>query len=91
MLNEFTNIVLKKIDYKEATEILEPIKCLCKIQELNLDTHNQAFKIAKDNKIKINDAMIIASAKQAKCDIIYSENFDKLGSFKNIKITNPFN
>lgn len=94
VLNEFAAVVRKKTDmpWGEVQLALESIKVLCPDPlPITLDTHQQALAIAERYRYKVYDALIVASALEARCTILYSEDM-KDGQVIESKLTirNPF-
>lgn len=71
---------------------LETIEILCPDPlPITLDTHKEALAIAGKYGYRIYDALIVASALEAKCTILYSEDMQDGQLIANrLKIRNPF-
>ena len=93
VLSEYIN-VLKRM-YKIPKEELIAL-CLgniegCKIQSVTASTLKLAEHIIKRYDLQIFDSIIIASALEAGCEILYSEDMQHhLVINKQLKIINPF-
>jgi len=93
VLSEYIN-VLKRI-YKIPKQELVAL-CLgnivgCKIQSVTIPTLKLAEYIIKRYDFQIFDSIIIASALEADCEIIYSEDMQhNLIINEKLKIINPF-
>jgi predicted nucleic acid-binding protein len=77
VLNEFTSVLRKK--QKQDWPIIEAaVQSICfrfpDIVPLTSDTHAAALAIARDHSVVFYDALIIASAIEAGCDTLYSED-----------------
>jgi predicted nucleic acid-binding protein len=93
VLNELTNILLKKskFGWVEIDGILAgfsirfpdplPITAL---------THTDALGLAKVHNVPIYDALIIASAIEADCTMLFSEDMQHGRKFGQLTIVNPF-
>jgi predicted nucleic acid-binding protein len=94
ILNEFVAVARKKtnIPWKEVQLALESIKVLCPDPlPITLDTHKEALAIAEKYGYKIYDALIVASALEARCTVLYSEDMqDGQVIDKTLTIRNPF-
>jgi len=94
VLNEFAAVVRKKTNmpWGEVQLALESIKVLCPDPlPITLDTHGQALAIAEKYGYKVFDALIVASALEAECTILYSEDMqDGQMIEKKLTIRNPF-
>jgi predicted nucleic acid-binding protein len=94
ILNEFAAVVRKKtkMPWREVHLALESVKVLCPNPlPITIDTHKQALAIAEKYGYRIYDALIVASALEARCAILYSEDMQD-GQVINGKLTvrNPF-
>jgi predicted nucleic acid-binding protein len=94
VLNEFVNVALRKmrmpwddiIDALDAVRILFPLPV-----SITLDTHEAALKIAQQYGFGIYDAQIAASALEANCSTLYSEDLqDGQVIDQTLTIRNPF-
>jgi predicted nucleic acid-binding protein len=94
VLNEFAAVVRRKSDmtWGEVQLALETSKILCPDPfPITLDIHQKALGIAEKYGYKIYDALIVASALEAGCTILYSENMrDGQVIEKRLTIRNPF-
>lgn len=53
-------------------------------------THAQALALARDHSLSIYDALVVASALEAACDTLYSEDLQNGRRFPALTIVNPF-
>jgi predicted nucleic acid-binding protein len=94
VLNEFAAVARRegKMSWGEVQLGLETIKILCPDPlPITLDTHQDALAIAEKYGYGIYDGLIVASALEAKCTIVYSEDMQD-GQVIDGKLTirNPF-
>lgn len=94
VLNEFVSIARRKLkmQWREVKEALDSIRVLCSAPlPVTVATHDLALTIADRHKFEIYDALIIASALHARCNILFSEDMqhDQLIE-KRLTIQNPF-
>ena len=94
ILNEFAAVVRKKtkMPWREIHLALESVIVLCpKPLPITIDTHKEALAIAEKYGYRIYDALIVASALEARCTILYSEDMQD-GQVIDSKLTirNPF-
>jgi predicted nucleic acid-binding protein len=94
VLNEFAAVARKKTNmpWSEVQLALESVKVLCPNPlPITIDTHKEALAIAEKYGYRIYDALIVASALEARCTILYSEDMQH-GQIINGKLTirNPF-
>lgn len=94
VLNEFSNVARKKLqfDWQQLGEALGIVRGLAsRVNPLNVETHIEGIALAERHGISIYDGLIVASAIQAGCDILYSEDMhDGLGIGEQLRIVNPF-
>lgn len=93
VLNEFAAVASRKIglSYPEIRQVLEPIRILCSVEPVTVETHERGIEIAERYGFRIDDALMIAAALLADCETLYSEDLQDgqvLGS--QLTIRNPF-
>jgi predicted nucleic acid-binding protein len=77
VLYEFAAVARRKakMPWDEIRFAIENIKALCPDPlPITLDTHGEALAIAEKYGYRIYDALIVASALEAKCTVLYSED-----------------
>jgi len=93
VLSEFAAVARRtKMPWVEIRQALGGIKALCPDPlPITLDTQGEAIAIAERYGYKIYDALIVASALEARCTILYSEDMQD-GQVIQSKLTvrNPF-
>ncbi len=94
VLNEFVSVMRRKIrmPWEDVTEALDAIRILCPSPvPITFKTHDSALGIAQHYGYSIYDALIAASALEAACPTLYSEDLQD-GQIINKKLTiqNPF-
>jgi predicted nucleic acid-binding protein len=93
VLNEFAAVASRKLalSWNEIKDILASIRAVCEIEPLSLESHDRGIEIAERYGFSIFDAMIVASALQAECRILYSEDLQHGQLIANqLRIRNPF-
>jgi predicted nucleic acid-binding protein len=92
VLNEFFNVASKK--YKmlpgEIVGALQPIKHVCTVVSLTIETHERAATIFGETNFGIYDCNIIAAAELSGCNILYTEDMNHGQRFGRVEIRNPF-
>lgn len=94
VIQEFLNAALRKFSKpltaadaeRYLTVVLEP---LCAVFA-GFDLYHQAIDVAERWKYSFNDSLIIASALQAGCSVLYSEDLRHGQKIGNLRILNPF-
>jgi predicted nucleic acid-binding protein len=93
VLNEFTNVLRNK--QKQDWPVIELAIVSVRRQfpdvaALTAETHAAALALARDHSIAFYDALIVASAVEAGCDTLYSEDMQHGRSIGGLTIVNPF-
>jgi len=94
VLNEFTNVLRKKQkqDWPVIEAALRSVRFrFPDIMPLTADTHAAALGLAREHGVAFYDALIIASAIEAGCDTLYSEDMQHGRTIGAVTIRNPFN
>jgi predicted nucleic acid-binding protein len=93
VLNEFTAVSRRKLG-KEWREIGEAISDVLALVEpplpLTLDLHAAARACAEEQQLSFYDALIVASAIEAGCNALYSEDMQHGRTIDGVVIANPF-
>ena len=94
VLNELANVTRKKLrlSWEEIDEALAAIRVLCPSPvPLTIDTHDTGRRIAAKYGYSMFDGLIAASALEAACDTLYSEDLqDGQVIDGRVIIRNPF-
>jgi predicted nucleic acid-binding protein len=93
VLNEFTNVARRKRqrDWAEIERAVSVIRArFPDVVPLTADTHSAALGFARDHGLAFYDALVVASAIEAQCDILYSEDMQHGRSIGGLAIVNPF-
>jgi len=93
-MNESCNIWYKKYNLNkiEISKYLTEIEAVCdRIMPINRETINLALDLKEKYNYSYYDCLILASAIEANCDILFSEDMTNGQIINNIlKIVNPF-
>jgi predicted nucleic acid-binding protein len=95
VLNEFTNAAQRKLKrpWPEIVRALAAVRALCPVPPLplTLATHEAALAVAQRTGYALYDALILASALEAGCDTLYSEDLQDGQVIEGrLTIRNPF-
>jgi len=93
VLNELAAVASRKLgmSFSEIRDALEPIRAVCTIEPLTLETHGHGLLLAERYGFSVFDAMIVASALLAGCGTLYSEDLqDGQVIDEKLVIRNPF-
>ena len=93
VLNEFTNVARKKWrrDWAEIAAALQVIRLhFNPIVPVTRDTHQSALDLASRDGLSFYDALIVAAAIDAGCDLLFSEDLLHDRKFGKLVVKNPF-
>ena len=77
VLNEFAAVAARQLglSYPEIREGLEPVRAVCAVEPLALETHDLGLHIAERYGFSLYDALIVAATLRAGCRTLYSEDW----------------
>ena len=93
VLNEFANVARRKrsAPWQAVRGSLKVILRFADVRPLDLDTHLDAIRLAERYRLSCYDAVIVASALQAGCATLMSEDFQAGQHFDGaLRVVNPF-
>lgn len=93
VLNEFAAVARRKLkmSWEEIEEALGAIRTLCEPPAgLTVEIHDTALKLAAQYGYHIYDSLILASAIDAGCSTVYSEDMHDGQKIGSVTIRNPF-
>ncbi len=93
VLNEITNVARRKmgLSWAETRALLSTIRGLLSVQPLTIEVHDSGLRLAERHGFSIFDAMVAASALDAGCDTLWSEDMqDGMRIENRLRIVNPF-
>lgn len=93
VLNEFTSVARRKFawSWADIRAALAALRELCgEPRPLTAAIHDAAFDIAERHGYQIYDATIIASAIEAGCRTLYTEDLADGQMIESVRLTNPF-
>lgn len=93
VMNELANVLRRKLHFPwaEAHEFLSLIGSLASVRPLTVQIHGRGLEIAERYTLSIYDAMIVASALEAGCETLWSEDMhDGLTIDGGVLVVNPF-
>ena len=93
VLNEFVHVARRKLrsDWPQIEFALGQFRTsLDDILPITLETHGNAVALARDHGLAFYDALIVASAIEAGCDTLYSEDMQHGRKIAGLAIVNPF-
>src|SRR5579862_4048390 len=93
VLNEFTNVSLRKLgwDWPQVDAALAVIAELtAPARTLTGDIHAAAVKLVRVSSLAFYDALIVAAAADAGCRVLLTEDLQHGRKFGGVTIQNPF-
>jgi predicted nucleic acid-binding protein len=92
VLNEFTAVARRKhqVPWAAIEEVLSGLRLVCRVEPLTIATHDRAVSLAKRYGFHIYDATIAASAIEAGCKTLYSEDLQHGQVFEGLTVVDPF-
>jgi predicted nucleic acid-binding protein len=91
--NELTNVARRKLrlSWPEIRAVLETLRGLLTVHPLTVDSHEAGLALAERYGFSLYDAMIAASALEAGCDTLLSEDMQHgMVLDEGLRILNPF-
>jgi predicted nucleic acid-binding protein len=92
VLNEFASVASRRLgmSFAEIREVLVAVRSACAVVPLTEETHDLGLQVAQRHRLSTWDGMILASARQAGCGTVLSEDMQDGGSLAGLRIRNPF-
>lgn len=92
VLNEFASVASRKLrmPIPEIRECLEPIRSICVVEPVSVETHALGLEVAERFGFSLYDSMIVAAALLAGCGTLYSEDLQDGQRIDGLLIRNPF-
>src|SRR5205809_893968 len=93
VLNELANVARRKMRFSwpETHAFLAPIRGLLVVRPLTVEIHETGLTLAQRYTLSTCDAMIVAAALEADCDVLWSEDMqDGLVIDGRLRVTDPF-
>lgn len=92
VLNETVAVLRRKnkLDWADIEALIMAVTDGCEVASVSLETHELARRLATTHSFHIYDASIIAAAKLAGCDTLWSEDMNDGQVVEGVTIRNPF-
>ena len=93
VLNELANVARRKMQmsWDETHAFLNLLRSLLTMHPLTVETHETGLRFAERYGLSTYDAMIVASALDAGCDTLWSEDMQHgMALDEGLRIANPF-
>ena len=92
VLNEAASVMSRKLrmSWPEISEFLETIRRLCRVEPLTSRTHEHGIALSERHGFSVYDAMILASALLADCDVLWTEDLQHRQCIEDrLTVSNP--
>lgn len=93
-LNEFANVARRKLGFgwDEVDAALQSIRTLCRtIVSLDVGVHEEGLRVAREHRLALFDALLVAAALRSGCDTLWSEGMHHgLVVDGRLRVLNPF-
>ena len=93
VLSEFASVLRRKFGF-EWDVIIEAIAdlrtALDPVRPIYIETHTEAVTLARSHSFSFYDSLIVASALEAGCDILLTEDLQAGQRIASLTIVNPF-
>ena len=93
VLNEISNVLLKKfkLEHESVLHVISDLNSHLEVAPISFATITLALRFSKKYKISYYDSLILSSAYENNCSLVYSEDMqDGFVIEKKLKIKNPF-
>lgn len=93
VLNEFANVLRRKfrLDWKIVVAAVADVRELFEsIRPVDIETHEAAMALAEAHGFSFYDSLIVASALQAGCETLMTEDLQAGRRIGSLVIVNPF-
>ena len=93
VLNELANVARRKmrLSWTDTHDLLDLVRGLLTVHPITLETHETGLRLGERYGFSTYDAMIVASALNAGCDTLWSEDMQNgMQLSEGLRIANPF-
>ena len=92
VLNEFALVARRKhaMEWNDLEAALDEFRTWLHVESLTPTSQARAMQIARRHQLRIYDANILATAEQAGCSVVYSEDMQDGQVIGDLTICNPF-
>jgi len=94
VVQEFLNVALRKFVQPMTTLEAEQYLSVTLVPLLAVQSSRslfaQALRLSRDFSVSWYDSLIVAAAQEARCSLLYSEDFQHRQEFSDLRVVNPF-
>jgi predicted nucleic acid-binding protein len=92
VLNEFAAVARRKhaLPWASIRAVLAAVRSTCAVAPLTVTTHELGLAIAERHQLNVYDGMIVAAARLAACDLLYSQDMHDGLVIDGVTIRDPY-
>lgn len=92
VLNEIAAVASRKLrmHWDEIAQVLHAVRTACDVRPLSVTDHEVALDLAGRHQLSFYDSLILASAANAKCRTLFSEDMQHGQQISGVTVVNPF-
>ena len=93
VVNEFSAVLRRKfrLDWQEIADAVADVRAaLDPVRPVGIDTWEAAVALARRHRFEFHDSLILASALEAGCDTLLTEDMQSGRRIEGLTIVNPF-
>lgn len=93
VLNEAANVLRRKVrlSWRETNTFLGLLRRVLTVHPVTIETHEAGMALAERYTLSLYDALIVAAAIRADCDVLWSEDLQHgLVLGQGVRVINPF-
>ena len=93
VINEFTTVLRRKfrLEWREIADAVADVRAaLDPVRPVGIGTWTVAVELARQHRFEFYDSLILASALEAGCDTLLTEELQAGHRIENLTIVNPF-
>jgi predicted nucleic acid-binding protein len=93
VLNELANVLRRKLrlSWEETDQWLSTLRRLLTVVPLTIESHERGIHLAERYQLSVYDSMIVASAIEAGCHTLWTEDLQGGALFgESLRVLNPF-
>jgi predicted nucleic acid-binding protein len=75
VLNEFASVATRKfgMPWAAVADVIDGVRQVCQVHAMTLETHERARALAQQYGLVLDDALVVAAALLAGCEVLYSD------------------
>ena len=92
VLNEFARVARRKqlLSADELWDVESRFRQLLLVTPLTVELHDAALHLSARYGFHLYDSLIVASAQETECDVLYTEDLQHNQRIEGLRVVNPF-